>query len=294
MFSFILWLVIIGCLVVFGFIVARHWHQLLASDQSFSGLSQQTEVKKRILEQRLERHLIVQGNKIIIFIKPFLHFTASSAKKFFKFIVLAEQKYKAKLLKQNFSKKIDQQQFLHQKLKEALKLQTEKKYSDAEKKYIDILTVDDRNVSAYWGLGKLYAEQEDYDQAQETLKYLLKLQPGHNQARKLLAQVAGQRGDLILAKKCLELLILSEPKDISCYLSLAAAEMGLESPINAQVTLQKGLLIEPNNTRLLDFLIEVSIFIGDIETAVETLKTLQFVNPENAKIEEYRKKINEV
>lgn len=293
MFSTILWLIIIVCLVIFGFIIARHWHQLLASTANLP-IQKQTEVKKRILEQRLERHLIVQGNKLIIFLKPFAHFLVSLTKKGIKAIVAAEQKYKAKLLKQNFSKKIDQQQFLHQKLKEALKLQTDKKFGDAEKKYIEILTVDDKNISAYWGLGKLYAEQEDYDQAQETLKYLLKLQPGHNQARKLLAQVAAERGDLLLAKKCLEILIQSDAKDISCYLSLAAAEMGLENPTGAQTWLQKGLLIEANNTRLLDFLIEVSILIGDIDTATETLRTLQMVNPENAKIEEYRKKINEI
>lgn len=294
MFVAILWLVVVACLVVIGVVVARHWHQLISNDQSVAFDKQQDDVKKKILEQRLERHLIVQGNKLLISLKPFLHFSVNLLKKAGRGVVNIEQKYRSKLLKQNFAKKVDQQQFLHQKLKDAAKLMTEKKYNDAEKKFIEILSLDDRNVSAYWGLGRLYAEQEDFEQAQETLKFLLKLQPGHNQARKLLAQVAGSRGDLVLAKQCLEQLIQVDPKDISCYLSLAAAQMGLENQSEAQIALQKGLLIEPNNPKLLDFLIEVSIVMHDADTANEALRTLQLVNPDNAKIDDFREKINEL
>lgn len=293
MISTILWIIVVICLVVISLVIAKHWQQIISSNNSFGVNEQQDGVKKRILEQRLERHLIVQGNKILISLKPFLHLSVKVAQKVGQRIIEIEQKYRSKLLKQNFAKKVDQQQFLHQKLKDAVSLINEKKFSDAEKKYIEILTLDDRNASAYWGLGKLYTEQENYDQAFETLRFLLKLQPGHNQARKLLAQVAGQRGDLMLAKQCLEKLISSDPKDISCYLSLAAAEMGLDNPSNAQIALQKGLLIEANNPKLLDFLIEVSIVIHDIDTANEAIRTLQLVNPDNAKIEEFKRKINE-
>ena len=293
MFATILWIIFIICLIIVGVIIAKHWYQLLSGSPAVDMDKQQDDVKRRILEQRLERHLIVQGNKLFISIKPFLHMSLKLFKAAGKKVIEVEQKYRSKLLKQNFAKKVDQQQFLHQKLKEATALLTEKKHIDAEKKYIEILTLDDHNVSAYWGLGKLYADQQNYDQAQETLRYLLKLQPGHNQARKLLAQVAGSRGDLMLAKQCLEQLILAEPKDVSCYLSLAAAEMGLENQSNAQIALQKGLIVEPNNPKLLDFLIEVSIVMHDNETANEALRTLQVVNPDNAKIEDFKKKLNE-
>ncbi len=293
MISTILWLIVLACLLVIGLVIAKHWQQLLSGGHEGVD-AYQDGVKKRILEQRLERHLIVQGNKILISVKPFLQMVMRFAKIIGQKIIEVEQKYRSKLLKQNFAKKVDQQQFLHQKIKEATSLINDKKFIEAEKKYIEILTLDERNASAYWGLSKLYVDQEDYDQAFETLKFLLKLQPGHNQARKLLAQVAGQKGDLVLAKQCLEQLIVSEPKDISCYLSLAAAEMGLDNPGGAQIVLQKGLIIEANNPKLLDFLIEVSIVMHDVDTANEAIRTLQLVNPDNAKIEEFKKKINEI
>jgi tetratricopeptide (TPR) repeat protein len=294
MLTIFLWLIIIICLLIIGSIIARHWQQLIVINSAGSVDRQQPgEVKKRILEQRLERHLLIQGNKLIISLKPFFYILFVWLKKFWQMVVNIEQKYKARLLKQNFAKKVDQQQYLNQKIKEAADLLAKNKFSESEKKYINVLTLDNRNLSAYWGLARIYASQENYDQAQETLAFLLKLQPGHNQARKLLAQVAGSRGDLILAKKCLEQLLQSEPRDISLYLSLAAAEMGLENADIAQTVLQTGLLVEPNNPKLLDYLIEVSIINNDLETAAVALRTLQTVNPENAKIEEFHRRINQ-
>ncbi len=70
-------------------------------------------------------------------------------------------------------------------------------------------------------------------------------------------------------------------------MKLNQLEQGLEN-------IKKALDIEPDNPKLLDFLLDLSIIMGDKELANKTLNRLIEVNPDNKKINIAREKINQI
>jgi tetratricopeptide (TPR) repeat protein len=83
-------------------------------------------------------------------------------------------------------------------LDEAQKARQEERYEDAERMYIELLKQDAKNADAYRGLAELFIDQKLYDQAAETLEFLLRRpgpgapRPGRGFAR----QLPGSRGAL--------------------------------------------------------------------------------------------------
>ena len=59
-------------------------------------------------------------------------------------------------------------------IEEARSLARDLKYGDAERKYLEVLGLDKRNVEAYKGLAALYLKQKMLPQAKETFEFLLR------------------------------------------------------------------------------------------------------------------------
>src|SRR3989339_285760 len=78
------------------------------------------------------------------------------------------------------------------------------------------------------------------------------------------------------------------------YFDLASVSRAIESWDNVILNLDKALEIEPNNPRYLDTKLEISIIKKDKKQAQETYKKLAEVNPENQKLNELKKQIDEL
>jgi len=48
--------------------------------------------------------------------------------------------------------------------------------SEAEKKFIEIISLDPKNLKAYKGLGQVYLELKEYKQAEQTFMFVLQLE----------------------------------------------------------------------------------------------------------------------
>lgn len=142
---------------------------------------------------------------------------------------------------------------------EAEKLVGEERWEEAEKRYIEMLKFDAKNAAAYRGLAGVYLNQRLYDQARETLEYLVKLDPADSHRVEL--------GRLYLA--------------------------GGELP-KAFEQFRTAVQAEPYNPKYLDYFLETSILLGDAKTAEEALGGLEAINPDNAKLPEFRQRIEEI
>ena len=83
-------------------------------------------------------------------------------------------------------------------------------------------------------------------------------------------------------------------EDIETYLQLAGIYCNLENYQQAFLIAEQAGLIEPNNPRVLDFLIKISIIVQDKEAALRAYKQLKEVNPENQKLSEIKEKISQL
>ncbi len=217
---------------------------------------QEAQVKKKIVVSRLQRK-VEEISKFFkkVFLRPSV-VAGSWFKNFYEKILKLEKKY---LRKKPVIPSAPEE--LEQKIKNlfltADEFFKEGKFDEAEKKYIEILTLDHKNIDAYKKLGALYLEQKNYDHASETFQHILKLNPNEIETLIDLAILQKQRGE-------------NE---------------------KALMNFQKAVEIEPTNPKYLDFLIEMSIIVGNKGLAQESFKKLKEVNPENQKLSEFEERI---
>jgi tetratricopeptide (TPR) repeat protein len=176
-------------------------------------------------------------------------------------------------------------------LEEALKARQEERYEDAERLYIELLRRDAKNAEAYRGLADLFIDQKLYDQAAETLEFLLRLTGDDDRAFGRLGQVEASRGNFQEAE-ARYLRSIELAADAAAYRAdlgrvyLAAGE-ARKSYEQFRIALQS----EPHHPKYLDYFLEASILVGDPDSAREALGALQEVNPENAKLADFRARI---
>jgi len=146
---------------------------------------------------------------------------------------------------------------MHSLAREADKLVKEEKYADAEKKYIEALSIEQKNPKLYEKLGRLYMRNKNYEQARDTLRFASRLSPND-------ASVVASLGEVAFAR--------AEFSDAITYF-------------------QHAVSLRPRSPRYLDFLLEACIMGGNRACAKEALAQLASVNPANAKLGEFDKRI---
>jgi tetratricopeptide (TPR) repeat protein len=251
-------IIIVLCLVGIIIIVVRKFPALAAIDISAIQSEKEAETKEKIIAERLERKTQNLLKRMIFFISPFRLWLKNQFKKIYDKVLELEKYYQKK------QKLIPASEDTELKIKKLLfeveELIKENKLKEAEEKYIEIISLDPKNLPAYEGLGNLYLEEKNYDYARETFKHILKL----------------------------------KTDDVDAHISLGLIYKALKENKKAQEFFKKAVALEPNNPRSLDFLLEISIILGNKSLAKETFEKLKEVNPENQKLVEFEEKIKEI
>ena len=156
----------------------------------------------------------------------------------------------------------------------AKKLVSDGEFDEAEKKYINIISKDAKNIPAFKDLGTLYMERKKYMEALETLKHAAKLNQKATKENPADGNLKNQLAEL--------------------YFSLASCARELKDNEQASSFLNLALEIYPSNPRYLDTKLEISIITRDKKNAEATLALLKNINPENQKIQVFQERINEL
>ncbi len=143
---------------------------------------------------------------------------------------------------------------------EGKKLLKEEEYDRAEKRFIEVISHDAKNVRAYEYLGRLYQYKKDLALAKQTFQFLQKL----------------------------------SPDDASVIASLGEVEEASGNMDKALKHYQKAVDLSPKNPKYLDFLIDSLLEKQDIVDAQEKIAQLREANPENKKIEEFEERLSEL
>ncbi|MBT4349560.1 hypothetical protein HOD19_02140 [bacterium] len=196
---------------------------------------------------------------------------------------------------QQFSSSLDKSQTVDELLLEAKNAINNEEYDKAENLLLEVLAIDQYSIESYKILAEVYRDKKEYEQAKETLQYLLKLT--HNEDAGVftsLAELAHTRGNLKQAEdEYLRSISLAEDNYLN-FLSLAEVYIELDDQESALESAQRALSLAPNNPKVLDFLINISIIIQDKELAKKYLGRLKEVNPENQKIAHFIENIDKL
>ena len=143
-------------------------------------------------------------------------------------------------------------------LDEAAALVREEEWTQAEKKYIEIISFNPKEVKAYEHLGRLYTKTGQFDQADQCLRFAAKLRPD----------------------------------DASVRASLGELYMGNGQWTRALEELGRAIEKRPGNAKYLDRYIETALALKNMEKAQAALDQLKESNPENQKIVEFEARLN--
>lgn len=250
----ILMLISLGIII---FIVVRKFPVLANVDVENIPKEKEAKFKEKIIIGQLKRNIVKWSSKITKLARPL----GAAISNFFHWALDKLHEIKEGYKNETVLKEADIDKKIASSLDEAKDLVAKDDFETAEKKLIEAINLDNKNIEAFKALGELYFRKKSYNEASQTLKHVLKLTKG---------QDSGAYFDLSLVYK----------------------EMGDYD--SALANISNALKIEPNSPRHLDALLEISIMNKDKISALKAHKKLKEVNPENQKLEELKRQIDEI
>ncbi len=152
-------------------------------------------------------------------------------------------------------------------LSEGRSLARDLKFADAERRYLEILSLDTRHVDAYKGLGTIYLKQKLYPQARETFEFLLKLKKTDDAVYAGLAEIAEAEGDLIKAESHREKAVELGARQPQRAAELAEFLLRQNRSAEALVHAEKAVAREPGSSRYIELALEAALAAKDLKRA---------------------------
>jgi len=262
LFNVLLILVLISLAVII-FILARKFPVLAVLNIENIPGEKEASFKKEIIKKRVDRDLertvgavarlwLAVGGKL----KELLSVSEKNLKK-------AKAMYKKKQ-RMSWS---DKNRTIRELIVEAEDAEKKGNASLAEEKLLEIISLDQKNLRAFFDLGKLYHEERKYPEAIQTLRHSLKI---------AAKQKGGEGSELSAAE---------------IYFSLALINRDSDNLDAAFEDMSDALDREPNNPRYLDLILDLSIMRKDKEAASRFLEKMAAINPENSKLQGWLEEI---
>jgi tetratricopeptide (TPR) repeat protein len=238
------------------------------------------QLRDRILLERIKRQSQKSGNFMKGTVSSLFGRILPAIKNLFKKIYDLEKKYKD----QAFSKTDLSPAELNAKLKslfdEANALMKSERYAEAEKFFIEIVSIDPKNIEAYEALAKVYALQKSAKEELEIRQFILKL-------RLKAGRTVTKENDKGEKVKTLD----NAASVAESYFNVGAVYQKLDKFDQSLINYQRALEIEPMSPKFLDQAIEICVILKNRQLGYDFLKQLEVSNPDNQKLREYREKL---
>jgi len=285
MYNIIPLLLILISLSVIIIVVSRKFSVLAALDVASIPAEKEAKFKERIISNRLKRNIIKYWVKSTRVLTPLGQSAGSYLKSKLYKLYQAKDVYRA-------DEKTDGRGTIDQLFSQAEELKKRDDLDSAEKKYIEIIGADSKNLKAFEELSRIYFEKKEFEEAKQTLEYILKLR--EEDINGDLLKKAEEKGGLDETGGGLLKTTGINKQDAQTYFSLAEVYRAMGKLTEAANVFKKALKIEPSNPRYLDTMLEISIIIKDKALSLDTYNKLLKVNPENNKLEEFKRQIDEM
>jgi tetratricopeptide (TPR) repeat protein len=157
----------------------------------------------------------------------------------------------------------------------------EKKYRDAEVRYLRLYKPGQKDLRPLEGLIQLYMEQRQPDKAMKLADEELKLSPDSQAVHLLMAGTALGAGKLELAVQQYQWVVSKDPNSVGALASLGNTYRLKGDFNNALVSYQKARELAPNDARILFQIASLDTASGQHAAAVANLRKQLAIDPEN-------------
>lgn len=264
-------------------IVARKFSVLANLDIDSIQSEREAKFKEQIISNRLKRNYLFYYSRFLRVLKPLGQGLNDFFHSLYRKLIEFKENYKEEKALENFNENSIEKLFL-----EAEELLKQEAVDQAESKYIKIISLDSKNTKAFRYLGELYFLRKDFHEAKQTILHAIRLLEKDYDDLALSAPKDGKGQDD--AERRLEV----NQQLAGSYFDVALVCKAMENYEEALGFIDKALMIEANSPRFLDTKLEISIIKKDKAIATETLAKIREVNPENQKLDELGKMVDEI
>lgn len=273
-------------------IIGRKFPTLASVDASATS-GAIAERKHNLIEERLRRKVGTLWSKVAERSAPITAATGKVLSATHKKLVDLEHEYKVRSLPVFLSRrqrnKVDHE--ISATLDQARALIADKEYPAAEEKIMQAVRLEPRSVPAFELLGELYMLTKEYGHAKEVYQYLLKLTGDSDAIYEHLSKADLADGHLEDARDELEHAIDLNRTVATYHAELAQVYTALGDEGKSFSSIQEAARLEPNNPKVLDQYVAISIAAGKKQFAEDAVARIEAVNPENSKINPWREQI---
>lgn len=284
--------IIVASLIIIAVIISRKFPMMAAINTAVLPKHKQDKIKKDLIEDRLKRKFSFLNFKKMLTKTDAGDNQSSFVARFRNMVKNLEQKYKQKIteLEPADQNDVDRKKIIIRQ--EAKALVDQEKFKEAEGKYIEVISLDPKDIAAYQGLAEVYTLMKDYLHAKETYNFILKLNATDDSAYEQLGQIAFREGKLDEAEKDYMQSLSLNSQVAGYHVDLGEVYVAMGDFKKALRSFEEAIRLEPNNPRILDCAVTATIKLKDKESARKYFKKLKEVNPENEKLSELKRLVD--
>lgn len=173
----------------------------------------------------------------------------------------------------NIYEGVNEEELIVSLLEKGERLFKAKAYKNAEKIFLEVIKKDPKNITAFKGLGKIYLEQEDLDEAILTYEKVTVLDDKDEESWLNLGTIHYEAEDFRKASYAYKKAIEINPKEPERFINLAIIQAKMFELEDATESLEKSLKLQPSKESY-KFLYGIYRKLGDIEKADKVNKAL--------------------
>ncbi|MFH1839193.1 MAG: hypothetical protein ABII13_04315 [Patescibacteria group bacterium] len=291
----IYWIILPIVAASFGFVlitVFRHWKEIRLLNPESIKEERTRQARGQIIEQRFFR---VKTNKLAPFKALFKRGAFFGKKKFHSAyirLVQLDRFYKqSKTPLANVAP--SKQERVKTLLDEARSLARDTKWADSERRFLEVLSSDNRNIEAYKGLAGIYLKQKMYDQAKETFEFLVNTKKADDICYAGLAEIEKARGNIASAEKMLNKALELQPKLAHRYAELASFYLEQDNSGQAWPLAKKAAELEPRSVKFMELSFEAALRADKPEEAKRRYDKMRLLSEDKPKLQALKERLEE-
>lgn len=280
-------------LAVLCFTVLRHWKEIRLLDPDSIKEERQRQKREQIIQQRFNR---LKSDKLAP-LKTLAVKGITQGKKAFHgaYIKLVQLDRFYKQAKSPFAHIAPStKDRIRSLLEEARSLARDLKWADAERRFLEILTLDERNLDAYKGLANIYLKQKLYPQAIETFEFLTKTKKADASCYEGLGEIAEAQGDLVRAEQMYLKALELQPRLAQRHAVLAEFYLETNDAGKAWPLAKRASDLEPKSAKFLELSIESLVRLKNREEARRRYDKLRLLSEDRIKLQSLKDRIEEI
>jgi tetratricopeptide (TPR) repeat protein len=291
MFAIAGFILALAALLVAGWIIARHWKELILLDPRSIKEEREREQREVLIRRRFDRMRTDRFSAVVRLGRRL----SSGAKEAY---ANAYQRLKAfEAVYQNMATPFaavapSTRERIKGLLSEARSLARDLKWADAERRYLEMLSIEPRNAEAYQGLGQIYLRQRLFPQAKETFEFVLKIKKADDATYSGLAEIAESEGQLPLAETYLLKASDLNPKSAHRQAELAEWYVAHGQALKAKGFARRAAELEPASAKYAELSLEVALAQKDGAEARKCYERLRLLTEDHRKYQSWKEKID--